>query len=266
MNLGSSAKSKLCAIYLENISSRSFLAFTLAEVLIVMGVLGVILQITIPTLVNKINSEKTAATLQHSFSVLSSAYISAVQENGTPDNWELSTENVDVGGVNLKNQLKPYLKVLKDCGTQPGCFPNVNYLTLNRQPFPVNFDQNTAYAKIRLQDGTSLLFYPESTNCTKKRGENLALSSICALIYVDINGDANPNRIGFDMFLFRVTKYDINPAGTALETIGTSTFDLDCKDVSTGWGQGCTAWVLYKNNMDYLKCSDLDWITKSTCD
>ena len=30
-------------------------------------------------------------------------------------------------------------------------------------------------------------------------------------------------------------------------------------------GYSCTAWVIFKENMDYLKCDDLTWDGKNKC-
>ena len=30
-------------------------------------------------------------------------------------------------------------------------------------------------------------------------------------------------------------------------------------------GNGCTAWVIINENMDYLHCSDLSWTGKHSC-
>ncbi|MCD7878338.1 MAG: hypothetical protein LUG16_00210 [Candidatus Gastranaerophilales bacterium] len=39
----------------------------------------------------------------------------------------------------------------------------------------------------------------------------------------------------------------------------------DCLDASTAQGWNCAPWVLYKENLDYLNCNDLDWNTKTSC-
>ena len=71
--------------------------------------------------------------------------------------------------------------------------------------------------------------------------------------------------------MFLITKHGIVPQGTQMQTKG-YTFDRACKDKSIGLisglgpnGGGCTAWVIYNENMDYLHCSDLSWESKTKC-
>ena len=78
--------------------------------------------------------------------------------------------------------------------------------------------------------------------------------------------DKPPNATGKDVFWFVLTKYGLVPGGLAEET-GSSTFDNRCNLEKTGTmnGYGCTAWVIYNENMDYLKCNDLSWNGKTKC-
>lgn len=57
-------------------------AFTLAEVLITLGIIGVVASLTIPALVGKHQKKVTAIRLKHFTSVWRNAYTYAVNENG----------------------------------------------------------------------------------------------------------------------------------------------------------------------------------------
>lgn len=72
-------------------------AFTLAEVLITLGIIGVVAAMTIPTLMNSTNSKETVTSLKKVFSTLSNAYTLTENEEGTPDTWGLSGD----GGIIL---------------------------------------------------------------------------------------------------------------------------------------------------------------------
>jgi hypothetical protein len=79
-----------------------------------------------------------------------------------------------------------------------------------------------------------------------------------------INGSKAPNKNGQDVFYFIVSKDRIIPCGTKDET--TRGFDNDCK-LKSGGELGCTAWVIYNENMDYLHCgayhgTDLQNVTR----
>lgn len=237
--------------------------FTLAELLIVIGVVGIIAESTIPVIINNFNTKVTVVALKKTYSMLSSAYTLAVQENGTPENWSLSLDST--GAINAANKLIPYLNILKNCQTASGCFPSVQYKQLNGvSSSSTKYDTLTSYAKIQLQDGTSILFSNLSSDCTATKGSTLALQNVCTVIYVDINGFKPPNQYGVDFFNFRITKYGIDAPGSQFET-GTSTFASSCKDKTTAVGNGCTAWVLENENLDYFNCSDLAWDVKLKC-
>ena len=66
------------------------------------------------------------------------------------------------------------------------------------------------------------------------------------------------------MFAFSLWKDGIIPSGGPQEPIWTMTFEDQC--LTAQRSVYCTAWVLYNKNMDYLKCNDLSWKGKRSCD
>jgi len=62
--------------------------FTLAEVLITLGIIGVVAAMTIPTLMQKYYEKQTVAKLKETYSILSQALKSASQEEGLPEEWD----------------------------------------------------------------------------------------------------------------------------------------------------------------------------------
>lgn len=234
--------------------------FTLAEVLITLTIIGIVAAITIPVLSQNANERATVTALKKAFSVLTNAYNLAVQENGTPDNWGNTASYAPL------LQLKPYLNVNKDClnGSQ-GCFPpGVNYLYLTAAWGGIGIMDNISDPKLRLADGTIITGADVWPSCNHANGTSQALQNVCGQINVDINGYKGPNQFGMDMFVFWVTKYGLIPAGTQPETLWRS-FPATCKNKDAGMGDGCTAWIIYNENMDYLHCNDLDWGVKTKC-
>lgn len=235
------------------------LAFTLAEVLITLGIIGIVAAITIPTLIQQQQEQATVVALKKIYSTLSQAYTSAAHENGTPDNWGLTNDTA--GSIKLINILTQYLKATKTCidGDYTGCFPNVNYKDLaNGDAGNLNTVQR---GKAILTDGTLIIPQFHSITCGSNRGSTPALSTVCASLFVDINGFKNPNQLGVDYFRFYLTKNGIIPGGSVNETF--IPFDPDCKNKTGGYG--CTAWIIYNENLDYLHCSDLTWDGKHKC-
>lgn len=233
-------------------------AFTLAEVLITLSIVGIVAAMTIPTLIQKQQEQANVVALKKIYSTFSQAYTSAVQENGTPDSWGLSTN----GTVKLINMLAPYLNTTKTCvdPDYTGCFPDVDYKYVSGSGGAGNLN-TTASGKAALSDGSLIIAQIHNANCASNRGSTPALSTVCASLFVDINGFKNPNQMGMDYFRFYLTKNGIVPGGSASETF--YPFDPDCKNKVNGYG--CTAWVIYNENLDYLHCSDLAWDGKHEC-
>lgn len=243
---------------------RKKVAFTLAEVLITLGIIGVVAALTIPSLVQKYQEKQTVSALKKAYSTLQSAYTMAVQEYGTPANWNISV--TAQGASNLISPFVPYLNVQKKCiGTSAsdyeGCMPNLKYKYLNGNEW-ANLNSIDTEQKVVLADGALLSAEVSSADCSGVYNVTLPNKGICGLFYVDINGFKKPNQQGKDLFIFWVTKSGIIPLG--LPQDAASTFVAQCK--MTASGNACAAWVIQNENMDYLHCSDIAWGGKTKCD
>lgn len=246
-------------------------AFTLSEVLITLGIIGVIAAITVPNLIQKQREATTVSQLKKVYSTLSSAYALAVEENGTPDNWELGDMNNITGMDNLNRIMSKYLSVQKNCGRGDGCFPIAKYKDLNGVDVSASY-YSDGKTKMVLADGTLLRMYQWNGDCSWNWGDTPALKSVCGPFSVDLNGAKGPNQYAYDYFGFVFTKYGIVPLGTAAQSMAYP-YDRYCDLSETsggGWTNGfsCTAWVIYNGNMDYTKpCSStLSWTGKTSCD
>lgn len=231
----------------------TFSAFTLAEVLITLGIIGVVAAIILPSLMNKTNDKETVTALKKVYSTLSSAYNLAVQDNGIVDSWTIGADWSAAGAQNISNYLTPYLNVTNDCGTVgTSCAPNFKYKLLSGSDW-INFTSTTSEAKVDLANGAILYF------------SAYRITNFFGLIYVDINGFSKPNQCGVDTFLFSITKNGIIPEGKPSGSL--YPFAGNCRDKTTQTGAGCTAWVIYNENMDYLKdnCTTLSWGGPTTC-
>lgn len=231
-------------------------AFTLAETLITLAVIGVVAALTIPTLQQKYTEHITVNKVKKFYSTLKNAYAMAVQENGTPDLWGSQdiTTRTQEQALNAYNILiKPYFKIARDCGfsNEKKCTAEITYL-LNGSSQNTNYSQNVSYPyyKFVLEDGISAWV----------RGGN----EVYFDVFIDTNGTKGPNQWGKDIFDFYAkmdnSQFILIPGGTLTSS---NPFDSNCNSKSTGWG--CTAWVVYKGNMEYLRCDDLKWNGKQKC-
>ena len=203
-------------------------AFTLAEVLITLGIIGVVAALTIPALMASYQEKVTITQFQKVYSQLSQAYISAAKDYGTADNWTSAQDTY--------NYLKPYFQISEDCPNTVGCMGNVQYLDMKGNGCGYNYNTLLRY-KIVLNNGTSIMFDTTTE------------------VFVDLNGKKSPNQWGYDLFYFVLN----NKNGVAYVsgvsvggdipgwcTIGTQT---------AGWYNGgtCSNWIIRKSNLDYQK-------------
>lgn len=237
------------------LKTKNYLGFTLAEVLITLGIIGVVAAITIPAVLQNSQDQQTVSALKKANSTLSQAFTRAVQENGTPDNWNMWDDGE--GSLPALQKLVPYLNIMKNCSDlSSGCPATDIYKWLWRG------DDQSFIDMLQLSDGT--IIYATITNgaCDDVLGSSKALQDVCGYYLVDVNGFKKPNQWGKDLFKLWLTKDGIVLTGTQQES--TLTFAYDCNP-SNAYGSSCAAWVIYNENLDYLKCHDLDWDTKTKC-
>lgn len=220
-------------------------AFTLAETLITLGIIGVVAAMTIPTLMSAYREKVIANRLKRVHSVLNQAFKLAAAENGDIEGWDIGPlEDNPQSSQKLYLILKPFIKLSEDCG-QKGCFSSNKYKALDGKVF-FSWQPSThaMYAKSRLSDGTSLAFW-SSGKCNEKGN--------CGVIFVDINGNDFPNQAGVDYFRFDITTKGIIPSTSATVNNKYGKEICEYKNNSTLNGANCTKWVITKGNLDYLR-------------
>src|SRR5574344_1609757 len=120
---------KLCKRFFNKYlgNSQRYTAFTLAEVLITLGIIGVVAAMTILTLISNTQKHDTVVKLKKSYTILAQAIKLAEIDNGSVSSWDYS---------NAQNfyttYLKPYLIVNKEyIGVAKP--ENITYTCLNNQ-------------------------------------------------------------------------------------------------------------------------------------
>ena len=109
-------------------------AFTLAEVLITLIIIGVISALAVPNLVVKYHKKMTAMQVQKAYSELNQVLNRAIAAHGEPSNWDYYGESELSDWV--KKYIVPYVKGAehKACTTNEKCFGLPLY-------FPLHFDR-----------------------------------------------------------------------------------------------------------------------------
>lgn len=154
--------------------------FTLAEVLITLGIIGIVAEITIPTLSMGFAKQSTATLIEKTYSTLYQAIKLSEVDNGPVSTWDFNTNaNTITGSQNFFNiYFKPYLVDPRFCTS--GGDPNktcgaavsgagVNYSLSNGVGFAMVLETNEVY------------------------------------IILDTNGAKKPNSMGKDVFYYTIT-------------------------------------------------------------
>ena len=193
---------KNCLMSKANLAIREGAkAFTLAEVLITLGVIGVVSAITMPVIHSKIQDY----ILKNRFKKVYNTYSSAIQmmniENGDVYSCYYDNDNLtsDWSGChNFYTELAKKLKYVKYCQNNAlsnGCIPE--YPKYNSEDDNANcpgFKKTVVNSRSRawvLNDGSIMFTYD---------------NGYAPVFAVDINGLSKPNKGGYDLFSFSIDK------------------------------------------------------------
>ena len=234
---------------------KNFKAFTLAEVLITLGIIGVVASLTMPSVISNQNEKKTVTRVKKAYSTLQQAYLRAEQDFGTPDGWEATGMYNSTSHILTARKFIPYLNVVKDC-------TGLN-MTEVVKSCTKDYADTASYASIKIADGTTVIFRRWNAQCNWRYGSTPALQSVCGTVIVDINATNKPNISGKDIFTFYLTKQGLYPVGTTFDSLSVSRYCNSSREFGQAYGDytngtACTAWVLYRENLDYLHC-EVDW-------
>jgi len=187
-------------------------AFTLAEVLITLGIIGVVAALTIPTLVNNYQKTQYITGLKKAYTQFNQVILQITSDYGC------SSDLVCTGFFSSPNTtIEPFadevaqrFKLLKNCEltTDTGCWPttfNANFDGSSGTNY--NWDVSTRYRFITT-DGFSFIVSSFTTDCntpTFSNGVTGNMTQVCGRVLVDVNGQKGPNYYGRDIFSFWLT-------------------------------------------------------------
>lgn len=218
--------------------SRQKSGFTLAEVLITLGVIGVVAAMTLPALINQTRGKELETGLKKAYSVIQTAFNQMTYDEGHIINSTYYTNDT------FMPKFKKYFKISKDCRndtcehsfTDENGVTNVsqNYKTFNNKKMQNKLLDD---GQVFISDGMFIMVENNNTNAL--------------FITVDVNGFyKKPNRWGHDLFTFQVMNNGkLLPMGAQ----GTTYDNSYCSPTSTNTsnGIGCTYKALTEK--DYFK-------------
>lgn len=199
-------------------------AFSLAEVLTALGIIGVVAAMTIPTLMQNVQQNQWKQAWKKEYSTISQIYEQIKQDEGGDLSAYFAVNN---GTKPIVVKMGDYLSSVESCGTGGNynyvCGDPLNsllsnfYLTLSGQYIDSN---NLNFGQYILKDGAQIYFR------TWDAGWLLA--------WVDVNGASKkPNTLGKDLFGITITKDKVMPMGA----VGTGS-ENTCNSTPTTAGYG----------------------------
>ena len=241
-------------------------AFTLAETLIVIGIIGVVAALTLPNLNHATGDKEKVTRVKKALTSLTEANDRATATFGDLSEWpESCRENFDICWMKRAGQ---FLKASRSCeaaeideetGAPVGCESLDKYGAGFR-------------SIIQLPDGAVIGVGGWDSDCTDSYG---MFNDVCINgLYVDIDGpNKGKNQQGNDIFQFMISdRNSVMPIRD--DDMGGEEEASYCMEEKSAYE--CTYWVIDNGNMDYLKtdssgkCNDnpsivLDGVTNTTC-
>lgn len=163
--------------------------FTLSEVLITLGIIGVVAAMTLPALMTKYKKHEAVTRLKKSYTIINQALKLSEAQNGEYQYWEtgLTPETY------LEKYWVPYIKVIQICTTPLKCGYKSNgpWTRPNGDGAYAIFSEPSWRIPFLTADG---LLYSISILGGIEDGKNIIL--------IDINGASKPNVFGNDFFMF----------------------------------------------------------------
>lgn len=228
-------------------------AFTLAEVLVVIGIIGVVSALTIPNLQQGTNSKEVITKVTKARATIGEAYGRAIATYGDPCLWAQGQTTEAAQAAVWYNRIFENLKVDKDCGlvdnTNRTCWDSASNIGNN-------------YYKVKLADGTSMAMLLYQGVITSGYG---CLNNRVLTMILDIDGP-NKGRGANCEDIFSMSFY------------GNGSYFLpSLSENLTRAASGCSYWILDKGNADFLKatytsnsfkCPNgkyLNWSNNTTC-
>lgn len=183
-------------------------AFTLAETLITLGIIGIVAALTLPALVRTYKKQQTVTHLQKVYTTLNQALKLSEAKHGPYEYWE-SGYDMDI----IKYYEKywyPHFKIIKICNTYAECGYKSNqpWKYIDGRDNGASLALTTLRIPFITSDGTLISISIAAFDATA----NATVAS--NLIIIDLNGSKNPNTKGIDMFrMVRIKGKGIMPDG-----------------------------------------------------
>lgn len=227
-------------------------AFTTAEVLITLLIIGLIASVTIITLSQETSGREKILKVKKGFSVVSNAYDNALTEFGPTYEWE------SMGADAFSYKIGKGLNLAKNCGIDNTlkkgneCFPDCPKIYKAGSNDTLDVCSSSQVSKMMSADGFSYAFQIEDPICSvdvtnKNESASKYMKEICGTFLMDIDSSKtarNKNFYGRDLFLFYITREGLIPTGLDID-VKYPKKDGECKQTVLKNEFGCSALMVY---------------------
>lgn len=216
----------------SNDRSAKHLAFTLAEVLITLGIIGVVAAMTIPTLITNAQKKETVTRLKGAYSQIEQAIRMSEADNGDLSGWDFTKDDW------FETYIVNYIKYQKDT------FKDLS----DKKAIPykeISGNRETGLALLRPGFGGSKVYTLLNGVDIITGGDDHSEESYSRGLLVDINGIySKPNQFGKDTFYLLVDqRHGLAPRGKWAAKVGCAPTvdnpDRNWYKNSTCWNLGC---------------------------
>lgn len=220
-------------------------AFTLAEVLVTLGIIGVISAMTLPTLVKNHQRTVFVTQLQKVYNELSQAAEKMMNDNNAVSLVETRFNNQNNANA-AKDFLNTYFKVVQECtSSRTPCLAS-EYTNMDGTAFDRwAFDVSNSSPCVSIASGAAICI-EGGVDFGDEYEDGKYTWHGYTRIYVDVNGSQGPNIVGRDLFYMelysdgKITEsYESNP-------------EERCGDSGFNYGAGCLSKIMNAGwKMDY---------------
>ena len=214
------------ATYVAHCNKSRRVAFTLAEVLITLGIIGVVAAITMPSLVQNYKEKELTTRTKKVFSSIQNASILGQQDsNSIGDNGSLF--NRDDGYLKVTENFAKYFDGAKVCKRYSDCpqyYYAIKYSDYRYNSSGEDMSGNISYQPRIILKDSSILYLAELIPSCDNVSVDVTYDSngrptsfvnhreYCALIAFDVNGVKSPNQYGIDAFMAVIYKDKVTPS------------------------------------------------------
>ena len=233
---------------------NKFKAFTLAEVLLVVAIIGITAALALPNLSQSVDEDKYVMLAKATYSELDTGFNRMLTNKSLVEIYEDAGATTKAAKSKaVVDELSKYIKMGTNCGNNitqcynsPKKYTEANGEAIDNTTWQASKSDAAAFT---LPSGAVVILYDAIDNRAR--------------VDFDVDGVKGPCKCNVDIFRSAIDEevltadlfylYDTSKAHRS----GNANLDLDYDGLD---------WVLSIGNMDYLHCNNLNWSTKHQCD